>query len=109
MKFLTDAQANQLTLEFEADVEKDFRRGGSFYASTALVVDADVVAYAREEFDVDIVERLGWCIWGSGYWSDDDGLDLYSFNWSKPTLVHVPESVVVTPAHTVTEWEVVDD
>lgn len=110
MKLLTDAQATELLLEFDnTHVEKSFRRGGTFYAAASLVVDQEVIDYVKEQFDVDLSERTGWAVCGDGYWADDDGLDLYSFNWSKPSLVHVPESVVVTPAHTVTEWEVVND
>ena len=110
MKLLTDVQANQLILEFdEAEVEKEFRKGRTFYAYCTLVVTQAIVEYAQEEFEVDISGRLGWAINGSGMWSDDDGLDLYSFCWAKPVLVHVPESVVVTPAHTLTTYESTDD
>lgn len=101
---LTVEQAGQLHSEFDQEFEKEFRKYESFYAYGFVEIDSEMVAYAKEEFGVDISDQIGMAYSLVGMWSDSDGTD-----WSYATLqvaeeVYVPEQVVITPARIDKIW-----
>ena len=54
----------------------------------------------QEYTDYDISSLFGKRIVATGYWSDNDGLDLYETWVESKTLQHIPEDVKIIPAHT---------
>lgn len=100
----------EIVKENDPDVEKEFRKGSSFYATAEVVIE--------DETYFDFVESLvsdgeksflvGKKIVATGYWSDDWGLDLYDAEVYESHVEHVPEEVIVRPAHDVIVWKSVE-
>lgn len=100
MAEFTKEQLIGILYEGDPEVEKEFRKGGSFYATAyAEITDEDA------EYDTECIPLIGKRIVGTGYWSDYDGLDLYDAWIEEKTeevvpawteVIEHPETVKVT-------------
>lgn len=105
---LTSEQIIEIITDNDPDVETEHRKYASFYATTTLVVDEDVVEWNLKDHP-EIKDYLGKRFVATGYWSDADGLDLYDAWVEEPVVTHIPEQVTVTPAHDEITWRKVSE
>lgn len=97
---LTKEQLIEVVMTLDPEVIKEHRKYSSFYATAEVeVCEAD-----QRYFDFDISSLFGKRVVATGYWSDEDGLDLYEAFVEVKTIQHVPEEVRVIPAHDVEVW-----
>lgn len=97
---LTKEQLIEVVFNLDPDVETEHRKYSSFYATAVVeVCEAD-----QRYFDFDISELFGKRVVSTGYWSDDEGLDLYEAFVEVKTIQHVPEEVRIIPAHDIEVW-----
>lgn len=109
MKKLTSDLICKIVCAADSEVEKEFRKGSTFYATAEYVVIEDDIEWLNKCFDIDLTPYIGMSFQASGLWSDDDGLDLYSGEVYKKVGVKViPEEVIVKPAYEVPIWEKVE-
>lgn len=98
---LTTKQLIEIINDLDPEVETEFRKYSSFYATAY----AEVEASDQEYIDYDISSLFGKRIVATGYWSDDDGLDLYEAWVESKTIEHIPEEVKIIPAHDIEIWK----
>ena len=105
MRKITKKELIQLMKVWDCEVETEHRRGSSFYATAWLDIDKEIVDATAED-GIDISELEGKQVVATGYWSDNDGLDLDDVEVREPYEVHVPEKVI--PATTEVRYKRID-
>lgn len=103
-KQLTIAQLQVIVSDLDYDVEKEHRRGSTFYAYAFVEVNDAVVAYAKEEFERDISDQKGTGYQMDGTWDDDCGFDWSYATHMYKTQKYIPERVEIIPARMEDEW-----
>ena len=97
---LTTKQLIEIINDLDPEVEKEFRKYSSFYATAY----AEVEASDQEYIDYDISSLFGKRIVATGYWSDAEGLDLDDAWVESKTIQHIPEEVKIIAAHDIEVW-----
>ena len=90
--------------ENDPQVETEFRRGSTFYATADVVIEDETYVSGFGLSPEEEQWLIGKKIVATGYWSDDNGLDLYDAYVCEKRIVHVPEKVTVIPAHDEVVW-----
>lgn len=96
----TNQQLIDILKDLDPEVEKEHRRGSSFYATAYVEVSEGDQKY----IECDISSLFGKRIVGIGTWDDDWGLDLYDAWVESKTIQHIPEEVKVIPAQDIEVW-----
>lgn len=102
---LTREEVDKIWCEFDLPMEKEFRRGSTFYAHGFVEIDAEVAAFVASEFDVDITDQIGMGYYLNGMWSDDDGVDWYYTTLQYAEETYIPEEVKIIPARIEKQWK----
>lgn len=97
---LTTKQLIEIINDLDPEVEKEHRRGSSFYATAWVEVAEEDQKYVS----VDISHLVGKRIVGHGTWDDDWGLELNEAWVESKTIQYIPEEVKIIPAYTKKIW-----
>lgn len=92
----------KILFDLDCEVEKEFRKGSTFYATaTAEITEKEVREFASE---YDLTPLLNKRIVGIGYWDDYNGLEINQAWIEEQSIRMIPERTIVIPAQEEVTW-----
>lgn len=104
---LTIEEMKNIVEEFSdyLEVEKEYRRGSSFYATGSYEFSDENKAKLAELLGRDSSSLIGTSINASGTWDDNWGSEWLDYWQEKKIETIIPEKTIVIPEHVQVTWE----